>query len=998
MADDEIVLNPGVGGDALDTESLVYPGGTRHRERVQITGTELDDIAAVLDVDPDADDHGAVVRIATNRQPIAGLSFSQTLGAFGSHVTDWVDIRGTVWLDVHAKLAAASAVTALVEFTNAADPNNVAPGANDIVRPISTTLGGSALGGIDEPSFGIPAQMQWARISVTDITGGQDIDVQVDSIATPPTIAQVPIATTLTDDFRAGIVKAALTGKQPDGDWEDVFVSGSDPGNSSSTPLGAGATFTGTAKDTTGFIGGMVVVNADADAAADGLRVEFSESDTFTNIHRSLVFDYTANQEFVRFFPTMQGEYYRVVLENGAAPQTSLVLRTELLTTQAQQVAGSLDATLNASDVAVLARAVAAGITPDGDFENAPLGGMDPNNSSTTPLLAGGTFSGTFTELAVGYASTSIFVKTDVDSATGGLKIIHSSDGVDDERIVPLTYDSSANPQGVIYLIPASTRFLRLEYENNPDDNQGSFILSVKHHVTPFQLPALPLNTGVTGGSVAVIGKNALIARDDSGTWDNVTRGTEGVRVSVFEHETSTPIRPVSTLKTGRANVTSAVAVALPSIPLTDRATVSFTNIGDVNCNFSESSVKIPGQADALLPLTSREFDLDEGEQIFFQAEDAGGSTSTSTRDGASTQNNSGVVSPNNLLLSDDARATFDDQGDSVEVTGFTAAAALDEIAQIKIQLEARKAASPTFETVTHQSTHTNTGTGGTSIAVPSVTGGDDMFYIAFIANGSTGPQTVGSVTGLGLTWTKIAGGANSSSDGALSMWRANGDATTGTVTANFNGTVDESAIAVLRYSGVDQASPIQASVFAEAAGGGSNAWSLSSIAGTGTFGRFVAGINGINRDPIFTNPTTLRVDLVTGDTNLEVYDDVAGATNTASGTHSAANPDWVAGAVTLRPAASVDPIINVSYEISGVPGSTSLDATLTATSDTMFEVDITGDRAWVFADIPNLDLILDATTLGAADAEVDWVGLEITESETGNSTIISFSEVGGIL
>jgi hypothetical protein len=58
MADSSVVLNPGVGGDAIDAESV----GSNKRERVQVAGAALAEIARVLNADPAASDYGLVVR------------------------------------------------------------------------------------------------------------------------------------------------------------------------------------------------------------------------------------------------------------------------------------------------------------------------------------------------------------------------------------------------------------------------------------------------------------------------------------------------------------------------------------------------------------------------------------------------------------------------------------------------------------------------------------------------------------------------------------------------------------------------------------------------------------------------------------------------------------------------------------------------------------------------------------------------------------------------
>lgn len=77
-------------------------------------------------------------------------------------------------------------------------------------------------------------------------------------------------------------------------------------------------------------------------------------------------------------------------------------------------------------------------------------------------------------------------------------------------------------------------------------------------------------------------------------------------------------IKPVTDLRTGRETVTN-TATAIPAAPLTDRATVRYTNISDdTSIFFSEDELKIPADADVLLPQTSLELDLDATVIIYF--------------------------------------------------------------------------------------------------------------------------------------------------------------------------------------------------------------------------------------------------------------------------------------------------------------------------------------------------------------------------------------------
>jgi hypothetical protein len=265
----------------------------------------------------DAELRAAPVEILDSRETIAGLSFVATLAPLGSFTTSWVDILNVNWLDIHAEVASASALTALIEFTDAPDPNATPPGAGDIVRGVSTTLAGAALGGINTPSFGLPAQMAWARVRVTDLTGGQTVKVRFFGNNENQTAAQLPLIAALTDDFRVPIVRSVGVGKQPDGTYANMPVGGRHSANSSTTPLGAGATFTGVFIDQTAFGAAAIHVLADKDGT---LLVDNSGDGVVTD--RVSSFSVLANVPFFIGLSQLT-RYIRVRYTNGATPQGS---------------------------------------------------------------------------------------------------------------------------------------------------------------------------------------------------------------------------------------------------------------------------------------------------------------------------------------------------------------------------------------------------------------------------------------------------------------------------------------------------------------------------------------------------------------------------------------------------------------------------------------------------------------------------------------------------
>jgi hypothetical protein len=87
--------------------------------------------------------------------------------------------------------------------------------------------------------------------------------------------------------------------------------------------------------------------------------------------------------------------------------------------------------------------------------------------------------------------------------------------------------------------------------------------------------------------------------------------------------------------------------------------------------------------------------------------------------------------------------------------------------------------------------------------------------------------------------------------------------------------------------------------------------------------------------------------------------------------------------------------VITVTYKVDGALQSTSLVAVLTATSDTDYEVDVTGDRAWVATDFPLIVVTLAATTLGAANAEVDAIYISTIEVEVDINARVTYSWLG---
>lgn len=97
----------------------------------------------------------------------------------------------------------------------------------------------------------------------------------------------------------------------------------------------------------------------------------------------------------------------------------------------------------------------------------------DTNNSTATPLLASGTFTGTGTFTA-GYNTIILYIKSDVGSAAGGIEIHFSNDNVTYEMVYQDTYFSTGVYIKVYTIIK---RYYKVIYTNG-SSNQTSFEIS----------------------------------------------------------------------------------------------------------------------------------------------------------------------------------------------------------------------------------------------------------------------------------------------------------------------------------------------------------------------------------------------------------------------------------------------------------------------------------------------------------------------------------------
>lgn len=120
---------------------------------------------------------------------------------------------------------------------------------------------------------------------------------------------------------------AAAKLTNPTGTIVNEPSTGMDLGNSSTTNLAIGATFTGVFKDVSEYSNLSVFVFADQVSATDGLIIEFSANGTTVVDNDTYTIPLNNGQQFSMALPT---QFYRVRYVNGAAATTSLVISCKL--------------------------------------------------------------------------------------------------------------------------------------------------------------------------------------------------------------------------------------------------------------------------------------------------------------------------------------------------------------------------------------------------------------------------------------------------------------------------------------------------------------------------------------------------------------------------------------------------------------------------------------------------------------------------------------------
>ena len=167
-----------------------------------------------------------------------------------------------------------------------------------------------------------------------------------------------------------------------------IFNGTADAGNSSTTPLGANAAFTGTSFDAFNQGAVLVTVQSDQSSAAQGLAMQWSTNGT--NWDETDFNTFTANKASGAFSiqATERARYFRVVYTNGPVAQTTFRLQTiHRITTPSGDVL-ELSDPIDISNHAQLVRTIAGGTQPVSQNTAFPTISMEAGgNLENTALL-----------------------------------------------------------------------------------------------------------------------------------------------------------------------------------------------------------------------------------------------------------------------------------------------------------------------------------------------------------------------------------------------------------------------------------------------------------------------------------------------------------------------------------------------------------------------------------------------------------------------------------
>jgi len=783
--------------------------------------------------------------------------------------------------------------------------------------------------------------------------------------------------------------------------------------NSTESTLLANQTFTGSFVDVTEFASIQICVVSDQASALDGAIVQFSTDGTISGIIRSHESTIQPSTYGLFFSLPREAAYYRVIYTNGDTDQTTFKLQSLLSTSNAGSWYTPLGGKVTDTSTAQIIKAANIGQQPDGDWVTLRATGVSFEYStekadSPDPVLIASEELDTGWLDTDGWASIEIYITSDVVSIEDGIQIQRT---IDTSAIPVLqsgqsefhTYTSQDVINGFkVIRIPAVLDGFKMIYSNGLTD-QTSFEVVITNQITSAEPPSSQLTDELNAGNRATTTKASIIAPDDNNSFENVGRNGEGVNaLNIYLKDISAALgmKPYDAFETGQINVNGNTPVLVPPSTIANPSKLMLQNtdpIDDVYYGNSASVTELTGYR--IKNDQEATLNIDATPQVWLIAQSGGGETNILNLDANNVDSNTGVTDPGNMFASDDTRAIFDSLSDTCEVSSFPGSSSitLANITSVKIKAEMRKESGAPNEVSAFSQSVSDFVDNPVTITSPTVTAASNLIYIIYVSRRDIGADVIDVTNTMGLSGFSIIADVQNNDESRTTAIIMTGTAIAdGTISVTFDTAADYGCIGVLSFSNVNEMSPIHD--FDTDFGNDDN--TLDGNVNVLENGMVIMGAGAelssvSSRLAGFTN----RITNIGSTANNDQILDVSTMPITTTGSQfwsmgfDSTTADTSGIAVSLTPSDALNPVLLVGYEVSGVPGATSMSQAVSSLTDATFEQEITSDRAWTELDIDNTSLVPSIGVMGNANLEIDRLWLEVIES--GSKAVVSYRYEG---
>ena len=295
-------------------------------------------------------------------------------------------------------------------------------------------------------------------------------------------------------------------------------------GNSTTEPLSAGATFTGTA-ELNDYPDVMVSCQTD-----EGGTLFFDFSVDGTNWGSFPVGGFELTSNIHEFHTAVKGpRYFRVRLINGGTDQTTLRLKT-FYGVFAGKPNAPLGQSINDDSDATVVKSLQIGKQPDDSYANAKVTGSA--FSTATPPNDGVTFdSGVLDNRGFQQVQTNILADQD-----GVLTFTFYEDaaGTDAVRTLSLPYIASNGYQQ--YSAPTFSKYVRYQFLNNSGANQTDFYYETLFLTSALNPQQLRLDAPMAAAMISQLTRSVIAGKQPSGGYANASLDETGAFLTTIQN------------------------------------------------------------------------------------------------------------------------------------------------------------------------------------------------------------------------------------------------------------------------------------------------------------------------------------------------------------------------------------------------------------------------------------------------------------------------------